>query len=220
MDKDEIFDYVMETPQNTNPSILRDMLNRLDTSDGLPEVDESDNGKVLTVSSGTWSAENPPESLPDVTSEDNGKVLTVVSGDWEAVKTIWYGPYYFTNKEAYNTLSSDTKFDVRLNKITDLEEGYYELPSEPLQNQIEIRVIDINFNLITDGDGSAINGVSIPYTYYDDSDDEYEGWYWSGNIEAHLVKFKDPQAGITSIPAEGIIVGFLINVELNPETNA
>lgn len=34
MTKEEILSYVMESPEDTNPSVLRDMLNRLDTSSG------------------------------------------------------------------------------------------------------------------------------------------------------------------------------------------
>ena len=30
MTKEEIFDYVMESPENTNPAVLRSMLNELD----------------------------------------------------------------------------------------------------------------------------------------------------------------------------------------------
>ena len=193
MTKEEILSYVMESPENTNYSVLKNMLNRLDISDGLP----------------------------DVTSEDNGKVLTVVSGDWEAVKTEWYGPYYFTNENPYYTLSDDTTFDVRLNIISDRDGGYYELPSHPLQTPPEIKVVDVNFEQ-TDGDGSIINGVGIPYMYYSESDvPEEEGWYWDSTFAtAHLLKIKDPMSGITTIPAEGIIVGFLINVELDELANA
>lgn len=50
--KDEIFDYVMNSPENTNPSVLRSQLNSLETASELPPVTEEDNGKLsvyLTV---------------------------------------------------------------------------------------------------------------------------------------------------------------------------
>ncbi len=36
--KDEIFDYVMDSPENTNPSVLRSMLNDLETSASGPFI--------------------------------------------------------------------------------------------------------------------------------------------------------------------------------------
>ena len=50
----------------------------------LPDVGNSDNGKVLTVVGANWSAQELPAGLPEVTSEDNGKVLSVADGAWSA----------------------------------------------------------------------------------------------------------------------------------------
>ena len=49
----------------------------------LPEVYEWDEGKVLTVKNGEWSAETPTK-LPSVSYNDNGKFLRVVDGVWSA----------------------------------------------------------------------------------------------------------------------------------------
>ena len=50
----------------------------------LPTVSNTDNGKVLTVSGGKWTAATPTAELPTVTSSNNGEVLTVVEGAWAA----------------------------------------------------------------------------------------------------------------------------------------
>lgn len=48
----------------------------------LPAVSGIDNGKVLTVAEGSWTAANPATELPSVSATDNGDVLTVVEGAW------------------------------------------------------------------------------------------------------------------------------------------
>ncbi len=48
----------------------------------LPDVTNSDNGKVLGVVNGEWDKYTIPKELPTVSSSDNGKVLSVVSGSW------------------------------------------------------------------------------------------------------------------------------------------
>ena len=51
----------------------------------LPEVNQDDNGKVLSVSDGKWAASAPVSSLPSVTPSDSGKFLRVnEEGTWEA----------------------------------------------------------------------------------------------------------------------------------------
>lgn len=50
----------------------------------LPTVTTTDNGKVLTVAGGKWTAAAPTAELPAVTATENGEVLTVVEGAWAA----------------------------------------------------------------------------------------------------------------------------------------
>ena len=44
---------------------------------GLPEFDENDDGKVLTVDEDELVWDDPPTGLPEITNDDDGKVLTV-----------------------------------------------------------------------------------------------------------------------------------------------
>lgn len=48
----------------------------------LPTVTTSNNGQVLTVSSGKWAAADVPAELPTVSATDNGSVLKVIDGAW------------------------------------------------------------------------------------------------------------------------------------------
>lgn len=54
-------------------------------ADFLPKVTPSDNGKLLGVVEGEWDKVTPEDELPSVTASDNGKVLGVVNGAWDKV---------------------------------------------------------------------------------------------------------------------------------------
>ena len=67
MDKEQIIQHIMNTPDNSNPNVLRDMLQ------------------------GNGGGGHDGSCLPSVTPEDNGKVLGVENGEWDIVEqTTWY----------------------------------------------------------------------------------------------------------------------------------
>lgn len=58
----------------------------INTSDGLPPVTIDNNGEVMTVVNGSWTAHKLSGMLPDVSALDDGKVLKVENGEWAAVE--------------------------------------------------------------------------------------------------------------------------------------
>lgn len=84
--KDEIFEYVNDSPENTNPAVLRSLLNGLEGAE-LP-VATTDTLGGIKVGSGLSITEEGVLSssgggLPDVTSADEGRCLQVSSsGEW------------------------------------------------------------------------------------------------------------------------------------------
>lgn len=67
-------------------SLIPDMIEAIAIIAGsaieLPTVTTSNNGQVLTVSSGKWAAADVPSELPTVSATDNGSVLKVIDGAW------------------------------------------------------------------------------------------------------------------------------------------
>ena len=59
-----------------------DTVQKISGAKELPEVDDSDDGDVLTVVEGKWAKASPATELPVVTGDDDGDVLTVVEGAW------------------------------------------------------------------------------------------------------------------------------------------
>lgn len=98
-----IVDYVMSTPINTNPNILRSML-----SEGvspLPDVDVSDNSKVLTVINGEWEKGYPINGY--VMPEWFGAVGDGITNDTQAIQAAinTHIPVLFGAGKTYITLN-------------------------------------------------------------------------------------------------------------------
>jgi len=83
---DEIFDYVMNSPENTNPAVLRGMLNSIEGGGGgggLPPYENADINKVLTLAD---SGETGTETLVAIEEQ----TVTTVSRFGTAKLTIDY----------------------------------------------------------------------------------------------------------------------------------
>lgn len=76
--KKEILDYVMNSPENTNRSVMTSLLENLEG--GLPEGGNV--GDVVTKTEGgsEWAAPAGDSRLPELTNEDVGKTLGVIEG--------------------------------------------------------------------------------------------------------------------------------------------
>ena len=82
MNKEDIIAYAMKTPTNTNPNILRGMLNALagEGGSGLPDVTAEDNGKTLQVEEGSWQVKNADYTKKTIFFSGNATVVNLDDG--------------------------------------------------------------------------------------------------------------------------------------------
>ena len=85
MSKEQVMDYVMNSPANTNPNVLSGMLDGISGTQ-LPSPTESDNGKVLGVDGGEYKLVEQTE-LPSPLPADEGTVVTVMQNGKYGLKT-------------------------------------------------------------------------------------------------------------------------------------
>lgn len=76
MDTEKIIDYIVETPCNTNPNVVRSMLNQVVKSD-IPDPSTANVGEVLTKGEDGLEWAYPENELPVIQAEDAGKVVKV-----------------------------------------------------------------------------------------------------------------------------------------------
>ena len=120
MSKEDVFDYVMNSPENTNPSVLKSLLNDVGSSE-LPVATADTLGGIKVGSGlsiteeGVLSSSGGGSGLPSVTSSDEGRCLQVSSdGQWIATWPVG-GPENFVpnftvveNSGTYSIVSGST----------------------------------------------------------------------------------------------------------------
>lgn len=108
MDNDKILDYVMNSPANTNPNVLKTMLNSGsgDSGGSLPPITVDNLGQILGVVP-DFDNVSPKEVIPEQT-------ITIVDAEVEV--TADWGGYYpssvFPAKMTFNGTEYDAVFNT------------------------------------------------------------------------------------------------------------
>ena len=129
MDKNDILDYVTETPGNTNRAVLGSMLDSVGGTD-LPAVTSDDNGKVLTVVDGTWDkAENTSGSdlfiVTFLSSTTVDKSYSEIYSAYQAGKIIAFN-YSGTLTFASFLQNGMERFESCIISVEELDEGHWD----------------------------------------------------------------------------------------------
>lgn len=151
----EIYDYVMNNPQDTNGSVLSSLLNALPTGGAdLPEVTSDDNGAALIVDNGEWAKRSPiGVGYAAVAGSDS---ITILKSGAEVIKQPFFeGNGFLCLRQTY-TEGTSAKF------------AYFYAPTDNAAPKILTFTVNA-----TDAAMSTINCVvyesvkAIPATYQD-----------------------------------------------------
>lgn len=168
--KEEVFKYVMNSPENTNPAVLGSLLNGIEGGGAsLPEVTTDDNGDALRVVGGEWQktaiilanyiVQAGPDSV-QLVQEDSAPVFTcdallvgsklfyrtIIDGSTGAVtfQTIYYDSGSYTNAYKIITFTIPTNI-AQYQQITWREQQLNSLPNTGLSTDAgKVAVIDNN----------------------------------------------------------------------------
>lgn len=114
MGVDDVFDYVMETPGNTNPNILRSLLNNLDSG-------SSSGGGVLVVNVADGALDKTYSEILASTTPVAVHQASEGSSYWGFVTAV------FDDDGAYIVTVTDSSAQAASQYVTDSADGYPEL---------------------------------------------------------------------------------------------
>ena len=147
MGKEQIVDYVMNSPENTNPAILRQIIDE-NSGAGLPEVTADDNGDVLTVVEGEWAKASPSSDgilIVTFTDVEAGAVIadvtvgTILSA--YNAGTVVIGRYLdesLNEPVEYNMLAEATPYEGEITAFR-----FYKIIIGDVMNNIPIKTYEI-----------------------------------------------------------------------------
>lgn len=139
--KDEIFDYVMSTPENTNPAVLKNMLDDLPSEGGgwtEVEILHATNLQWEYVK-GQYQTDIPFEGTPDISPDGEFCVTSFAGNEYE-----WLTEYIPVEPETYILFDNENvAFHAEL-VCRDGESWYFGLDytgEEPTFNEISISLV-------------------------------------------------------------------------------
>lgn len=135
MNKEEIISYVMKTPENTNPNVLRSLLDS--DGGGLPPVTSEDNGKVIKVKNGEYGLNVPIEfKNPELDSLQNDEMALIHGENYDNISSILIVNGLIQNQ--YKVLSvsvlpdvGDNTDDFTILYLLDGEDGFEACKNNP-----------------------------------------------------------------------------------------
>ena len=154
MNNEDIINYIIDSPENSNPNVLRGMLSNNASGTELPEVNNDDDGKVLGVVDGEWDKMDAPSGsgLPAYTDADKGKFLGL-------------------------------KYDSLTTTVTDVQEQTVTINGDG-EAYLEEGSYDISTWMIGDTATLNINGASYEGIIEHDSGDDGNYFYFHVEFEA------------------------------------
>ena len=154
MTKDEIVEYVMHTPHNSNPRVLRDLLDELPSSSG-----SGGNANVIIIENDEFDYEELRGTVP-ITNEDEELVYkTIESYELSETAAQKIYPYLASNIDTYiiyyNTAILINNNSINNSSLLPVSQGWYVLDSSlnPLSSDIMYYLYTYN---LTEMDKSAL----------------------------------------------------------------
>lgn len=168
---DEVFGYVMNSPEDTNPAVLKSLLEGIETGDPTDVIDDTAAASDKTYSSSKVE-DVASKVLPTVTSLDNGMVLGVSSGAWAKMSPPSGNDVFLISLENRNgTFTADKTYNEILAAVESGKAVYVNL---------YIQSIDESYHYIPFGGEESESG-NLYFNYFQPyGNSDTSGWLYIG----------------------------------------